>query len=433
MPELRLKGRVDLDGSRFTAGLTRMNVEAKKFGASLSGVSRAISFISGGLGGLAATAGLGAMYEKTKAFLWGTLQNAIDLKDVVDKTNLSAAQLKDIGKVTGDHGSSLGEAVEMFKHLRQTTREALNGNKELIASYEKLGFTIEQLKAMGFEQVWNKLASRLAGSNMSDSTMEALRQIGGRSADNLIPSFKAGFATISPAKKAEIEASMEELAMLGRRIKEIVFSITSTAKSWLRLGERAEKINLGYELLGLAYRKAMGLAEPNNKPAKKGIDDVARAVEARHAKEQAALGVDEINRKVEEVRESNRFGSLNVGQQIAEMEKKLRDIETQLHPASKSAAQARFNYLEPENEAKLNLEKVTIEGQLAKMRASFAPSDHRGSFFRYAGGYTPSPTMLNDPGGVRAVQANNAKVLQSILYEAKRTNQLLQSMEGPYG
>jgi hypothetical protein len=104
-------------------------------------------------------------------------------------------------------GSSIEAAVPFFEKLASSRKKALEGNEDAIASFRALGVSIEKLKSDRLEDIGMQIAQAFENAD-PQKLIADLREVGGRSAGEMVGAFRDGFSEmVSNAKSMGVVMS----------------------------------------------------------------------------------------------------------------------------------------------------------------------------------------------------------------------------------
>ena len=156
---ISLMARMGLDTSGFTAGLK--TAQAKMANARASFNAGAANLMSSQLAGMV---GVTALVAGAKSIV----DYGGKVTDLADKYGLTTDMVQQLSYAAGQTGVSVETALGGIKKVAIATADALGGNEEKMAAFERLGITAQQLRSMSPDQVFLAL-----GNNLKDMPMTA--------------------------------------------------------------------------------------------------------------------------------------------------------------------------------------------------------------------------------------------------------------------
>jgi hypothetical protein len=194
--------KVGVRNAAFHKGLDEMRAGTKKFKADLSNM-------------LAGAIGFGAV----TAAMQRTLAYADTIADLAQIHSVGTTELQQFGQAAEQNASSFGAMASAFQKMEVARSKALSGNQELIAHFQALGVSIEDLRNLSASEIMLKIG----GSAMHTADMVAV--LGKSSAE--LKTTLGGLADGS----IELGAAMEEgtiqsLAKFSDLLKQVSNQIT---------------------------------------------------------------------------------------------------------------------------------------------------------------------------------------------------------------
>jgi hypothetical protein len=195
-----LLAMLGLDASQFKAGLDQSVQNAAKAGDKIG--SALGSRVQSALKGVGA-AGAG-MFLIKEAF-GKNMEMGAEAKEILtgaSRLNVSAERFQDLARAAGKSGSSIEAVYAAYRKLAQAAVEAEDGDAAMVANFQSLGISVEELKRSSPDQIFAKIAQSSTGAEMTVQRLSALMKTMGKSADELIPGIKSGaFSGTNPFKE----------------------------------------------------------------------------------------------------------------------------------------------------------------------------------------------------------------------------------------
>ena len=180
---ISLMARMGLDTSGFTAGLK--TAQAKMANARASFNAGAANLMSSQLAGMV---GVTALVAGAKSIV----DYGGKVTDLADKYGLTTDMVQQLSYAAGQTGVSVETALGGIKKVAIATADALGGNEEKMAAFERLGITAQQLRSMSPDQVFLALGNNLKDMPMTAQVFADINDTLGRSGQELIPMFRSG-------------------------------------------------------------------------------------------------------------------------------------------------------------------------------------------------------------------------------------------------
>lgn len=158
-------------------------------------------------------------------FILNQANNASQLKDLafqIDTTTKAIQGLKYAAAATGADFDQLSSAME---RIRRTQSDALTGNKESQKDYERLGFTLDDLKRLRPEEIFKRISAQVANGTAGARSYSAIIGVMGKEAKTIISKMRNGVAELS-----------DEFANSGLVIKRnVIDQLDEVDKKWKKL------------------------------------------------------------------------------------------------------------------------------------------------------------------------------------------------------
>lgn len=204
MPGFTLKGKIQLDGSQWQAGLNQAKNRTNKWSNEVSNMVRS---------------------RMLKAFALSALTMGVDRKtaragQIRDQSTMLGIDPETFQKIdfaAAQSAGSVDDAAKAIKRLSVASLDALRGSKDIQEAFGRFGLRMEhvaKLKADPASMLF--LIAELTERGINPTALADVQKLLGRSGANLLPAFKAGFAASGvQAEKAGVIVSNEEIERLG--------------------------------------------------------------------------------------------------------------------------------------------------------------------------------------------------------------------------
>ena len=269
-----------LDASRFKAGLDRANGQAaatgKQIGLSLG------NNISGSLAGMASVGAITGLVRHT-------LDYASKVEDLSQRLGIGTEAVQAWDYALKQNGSSVESAASLFEKLATSRTNALAGDDKAIAAFRNLGVAVGDLKGKRLEDIALQIAE-VFKSGDPQRLIGDLRQVGGRSAGEMVAAFRSGLSDlVRDAKSAGVvigDAVIAGLDETGDRMQTVWMQFVAGIAPALNFVSKAIKglwrglesgMNMGVAFLG-GFQKGSG-------GPLKSMEDTAKELEAKWAEQ----------------------------------------------------------------------------------------------------------------------------------------------------
>jgi len=178
MAFMSILARLGLDSSGFQAGVNQAESAAKGLGESINSELK---------GQLASAFSVAAVAAAGKA----VMDYADKIGNMSDRLGISTDELQRFDYAARQSGSSLETFQGVFEKLSVAREEALEGNEKIVESFARLGVAMDDLKNRRLDELI-KIIARTVQAGDAQALLPALRDVGGKGAGELIPTFQAG-------------------------------------------------------------------------------------------------------------------------------------------------------------------------------------------------------------------------------------------------
>jgi hypothetical protein len=176
-----------MDGSGWSRGVTKARAEASSLASGLEPIK----------GAIASAFSIGAIAALTKS----TIEYAGHINDIADRIGVTTDYLQEMQYVTKQNGAEVDDLVKIFEKLGDARNKALSGDVGAQNNFKQLGISQEALQTKSRESILDSIAASFKAGN-SPAMTAAFKDIGGKGAAVLIPSFVDGIESGRAAARA---------------------------------------------------------------------------------------------------------------------------------------------------------------------------------------------------------------------------------------
>lgn len=177
----------------FAAALNQARNQARAAGRDISE-----GFV-GGLGQqLASFASLAALQQ----VIVKTVEYGSKVQDLSLRLGMSTDEIQEWDYALKQNGSNIDAATKFFEKLGVARLKALAGSDAEIAHFQKLGISMADLQSMRVGQLAARVGATFEAGGDSQELLEALKAVGGKSATEMIATFRVGFAGLAAEARA---------------------------------------------------------------------------------------------------------------------------------------------------------------------------------------------------------------------------------------
>lgn len=152
-------------------------------------------------GKLTSMFGLIAAFEGFKSLIEGTQTSVLNLELLSQKTGIAIDTLAGIQHVSEAAGVQFDEVSTALTRLARAQVLAIEGGKQQVAAFERIGISANELKALSPEQLFYRVADAMANSSSHAAAAASAFALLGRGGAALIPIFQQS----TEALRAQVE------------------------------------------------------------------------------------------------------------------------------------------------------------------------------------------------------------------------------------
>lgn len=166
MPEIRTKAT--LDRSQFDAGLEGMKTATKQLNQSLGSIG---GMAAGVFGGNFITSAVQSAFSFLVDNLKTAHEEMVQMGRDSENIGITPQQLDEVSDAFAKFGVSGERVVQMFGYLDRARQQALDGNKQMIKSFDDLGISLKDLTELDPKELLDRVSAASAttgGRQMQD-------------------------------------------------------------------------------------------------------------------------------------------------------------------------------------------------------------------------------------------------------------------------
>lgn len=205
--------------------LKRAEAGAKSFATSFSG----LDVVRGQVSALAASV---SVLSFAKIISDGIAAQAA-LDDLSESTTLSVetlSQLQEVARLTGADINAVASSAGKFA---KSVAEGRAGNKELVAAFQAVGISVDDLKNKNFDELFVEFAGAIANAKNPTDALGVAVKLAGKSAAESVPFFKdlaregLGVAKVTTEQAAAAEQLQNDLRRVSRALLDLRNDLTT--------------------------------------------------------------------------------------------------------------------------------------------------------------------------------------------------------------
>lgn len=303
-----LRVSLGLDTAEFTAGLTKSEYQARKFGETLGGGIRSAGMLAAG-----ALAAVGVSAVGAVAGFNALINGAADFQDIAEKTGASAEALASFGTAAGTAGTTVATIGDAMNKLTKNLTGVDDESKAAGAALGALGLNLQDFKKLSPEAQIEAISKSLAGFADGPGKAAVAMALLGKSGAELLPFLKAleeqggrqiiltqqqieladEYADKQAKAKAELQQYAQALATEALpSITAFMGALTDTAKEMLGVGKGAAdlKNNTGVADFADGAVRALGFIVDAGDGVVRVFSAIGKTVGAAAAQASAVAG-----------------------------------------------------------------------------------------------------------------------------------------------
>jgi len=303
-----LRVSLGLDAAEFTAGLTKSEYQARKFGETLGGGIRSAAGLAAG-----ALAAVGLSAAGAVAGFQALINGAGDFQDLAEKTGASAEGLASFGVAAGTAGTTVAAIAEASNKLTKNLIGVDDESKAAGAAIAALGLNLKEFKELSPEARIEAMSKALAGFEDGPNKAAVAMALLGKSGAELLPFLKTleeqggrqiiltqqqieladEYADKQAKAKAELQQYAQALATEALpSITAFTGALTDTAKEMLGVGKGAAdlKNNTGVADFADGAVRALGFIVDAGDGVVRVFSAIGKTVGAAAAQASAVAG-----------------------------------------------------------------------------------------------------------------------------------------------
>ena len=187
-------------------------------GAAGSLLGVAGKFVAVGAVVVAALAAIGFAAKKFVETVFESMAKARQIDKLANRLDMTRADTQRLVRAGGDTDLGPEALMGAIEGIKIHQAEALDGNADLVASFQKLGFSIKDLQELSSGDIFFRLAESFKDGKISGDQLAASIKVMGRSGKEVAAALKEGLA--DKLDKSVLDASPESLETLNTAAKE---------------------------------------------------------------------------------------------------------------------------------------------------------------------------------------------------------------------
>lgn len=187
-------------------------------GAATAGLGAVAGLAAVALVVVAAFVAVGLAAKKFVEVVFESMAKARQIDKLANRLDMTRADTQRLVRAGGDTDLGPEALMGAIEGIKIHQAEALDGNADLVASFQKLGFSIKDLQELSSGDIFFRLAESFKDGKISGDQLAASIKVMGRSGKEVAAALKEGLA--DKLDKSALDASPESLETLNTAAKE---------------------------------------------------------------------------------------------------------------------------------------------------------------------------------------------------------------------
>lgn len=232
MPRFELKGRINLDGNAWEAGLMKAKRSADVWSSETAGMIRKR---------LVQAFAVGAMWRTAT----GILNKAAEIRDSAKGMEVDVETFQHLDYVARQSGASIDDMSTAMRTLARMQQDATEGSKEALQAFERFGLVFDDIAGRKPIELFLQIAKAVEKNKDSASILADLQTLMGRGGQSLIPVFQSNFSeTFDQSKSIGVPFSEQNVNEMGKTADDLTMALQSAyavaGKAWTKVSKLVE-------------------------------------------------------------------------------------------------------------------------------------------------------------------------------------------------
>jgi len=204
MPRFELKGKVQLDGNQWQAGLNQAGRAADKWSSETSGMTRKR---------LLQAFAVGAMWRSAT----GALDKAAEIRDRSAGMDIEPEMFQHLDYAARQSGASIDDVSTAMRTLARMQQDATEGSKEALQAFERFGLVFDDIAGRKPADLLMDIAKAVEAGKNQANLLADMQTLLGRGGQSLIPVFQSNFTgMMQESRQIGAPLSNQQVAEMGQ-------------------------------------------------------------------------------------------------------------------------------------------------------------------------------------------------------------------------
>ena len=204
MPRFELKGKVQLDGNQWQAGLNQAKRSADKWSSETSGMIRRR---------LVQAFAVGALWRSAT----GALDKAAEIRDRSARMQVDTETFQHLDYAARQSGASIDDVSTAMRTLARMQQDATEGSKEALQAFERMGLVFDDIAGRSVEDIFMDISKAVEEGRNQANLLADMQTLMGRGGQSLIPVFQSNFSgMMEESRKIGAPLSSQQVSEMGQ-------------------------------------------------------------------------------------------------------------------------------------------------------------------------------------------------------------------------
>lgn len=240
-------------------------------------IDKSLGIIKTGLGAVGLGFAMGATFDAIKGKIEGAIASAAGLQQLSERTGVAVEALSGLAGVAKLSGTDTEQLATGLQKLSKSMIDAQNGGVKTSASFEAIGISANELKGASPDEIFVKIANRLANYKDGAEKTVIAQNLLGKSGANLLPVMN----DLAVAGDLQVKVTKEQAEMAAELEKNQIRLKVSTDAIY-------KKIAMEVIPVFNAFTKALLESQNANNGVRSEVDKLAKDGSIREWAEDAA-------------------------------------------------------------------------------------------------------------------------------------------------
>jgi len=204
MPRFELKGKVQLDGNQWQAGLNQAKRSADKWSSETAGMIRRR---------LVQAFAVGALWRSATE----VLDKAAEIRDKSARMQVDPETFQHLDYAARQSGASIDDVSTAMRTLAGMQQDATEGSKTALQAFERMGLVFDDIAGRNVEDLFMDISKAVEEGRNQANLLADMQTLMGRGSQPLIPVFQSNFSgMMEESRKIGAPLSSQQVSEMGQ-------------------------------------------------------------------------------------------------------------------------------------------------------------------------------------------------------------------------